>query len=93
MFGGGRSGMYGLQALQQVEDPMHLHEAVRQTLESKVETFTFLCGCWFNKLKTKCIFTKQQGRHLCACNPFKLDMEKRYLTQQRTQTGHSDALD
>ena len=29
MFGGGRSGMYGLQALQQVEDPMHLHEAVR----------------------------------------------------------------
>ena len=23
MFGGGRSGMYGLQALQQVEDPMH----------------------------------------------------------------------
>ena len=25
MFGGGRSGMYGLQALQQVEDPMHLH--------------------------------------------------------------------
>merc|ERR1712066_590391 len=29
MFGGGRSGMYGLQALQQVEDPMHLHEAAR----------------------------------------------------------------
>jgi len=25
MFGGGRSGMYGLEALQQVEDPMHLH--------------------------------------------------------------------
>ena len=45
-----------------------------------------------NKLRTRCIFTKQQGRHLCACNPFKLNMEKRYLTQQRTQTGHGDAL-
>merc|ERR1712231_31230 len=25
MFGGGQSGMYGIEALQQVEDPMHLH--------------------------------------------------------------------
>ena len=28
-----------------------------------------------------------------AYNPFKLNMEKKYLTQQRTQTGHGDALE